>query len=110
MKNLLTTIILVTFSTSVFAQLESSPMDRFDATKKLTETATITWKAVPNVQEVCSKEAQRRGKGKFGYAIDACAFWDKTPKGVVCTIVTRERPNYWDVGHEIRHCFQGNWH
>jgi hypothetical protein len=103
-------ILLVTVSTTAFAQLEKSPFDTFDGTKKMTGTSTITWKTVPNVQEVCSKESQRRGKGKFGYAIDACAFWDQTPKGHVCTIITKPKPNYWDLGHEVRHCFQGNWH
>ena len=102
--------ILAIFSTSAIAQLEKGPLDTFDATRKLTETSTITWRAVSNVQEVCNKEAARRGKGKFGYSIDACAFWDKTPNGYVCTIVTKPSPNYWDVGHEMRHCFQGNWH
>ena len=103
-------VFLTIFSTTVFAQLEKSPFDTFDATKKMTETSTITWRTVSNVQEVCNKESQRRGKGTFGYRIDACAFWDKTPTGDVCTIVTRPRPNYWDLGHEVRHCFQGSWH
>jgi hypothetical protein len=111
MKKAIAVLVLGLVAPSVaLSQLEKSPMDRFDGRKKLTETSYITWKTVPNVQQVCSAEAVKRGKGSFGYAIDACAFWDKTPNGFVCTIVTRERPNYWDLGHEMRHCFQGNWH
>jgi len=103
-------VLLAVVSTASWAQLEKSPYDTFDATKKMSETVTITWKTVPNVQEVCNKESKSRGKGTFGYAVDACAFWDKSLSGTVCTIVTKPRPNYWDVGHEMRHCFQGNWH
>lgn len=103
-------VFLLVMAPTVFAGLETSPYDKFDATKKMADTVTITWKTVPNVQEVCSAESTRRGKGSFGYAVDACAFWDRTSKGVVCTIVTKPKPNYWDVGHEVRHCFQGNWH
>lgn len=109
MKRLVAVLALV-MSTNSFAKLEESPYEQFDATKKMADTVTITWRTVSNVQEVCSAESVRRGKGKFGFAIDACAFWDKTPKGMICTIVTKPRPNYWDLGHETRHCFQGNFH
>lgn len=109
MKRLLFIMFLMTSNYS-FANLEESPYDRFDATKKMADTVIITWKTVPNVQEVCSAESVRRGKGKFGHAIDACAFWDKTSKGMICTIVTKPFPNYWDLGHETRHCFQGKFH
>ena len=109
MKKLLA-VLLISVSPVSFAGLEQSPYERFDGTKKMSDTVTITWKTVPNVQEVCSKESLKRGKGKFGFAIDACAFWDKTSKGMTCTVVTKPTPNYWDLGHEMRHCFQGNWH
>ncbi len=109
MKKILA-VFLLALAPESFAGLESSPYERFDATRKMSETVSITWKTVSNVQEVCSAESSRRGKGKFGYTVDACAFWDKTSKGMTCTIVTKPNPNYWDIGHEMRHCFQGNWH
>jgi hypothetical protein len=82
------------------------PLTPFDATKNIHTTITVNWRPVANVQKVCEAESKKRGHAGFGYAVNACSFWE----GNVCTIITSQRPNMHSLGHEIRHCFQGNWH
>ena len=82
------------------------PIAPFDASNIPATPLSITWVTTDNVQKVCDAESRRRGKGGFGYSIQACSFWE----GNSCTIVTSKRPSMHTVGHETRHCFQGNWH
>ena len=72
------------------------------------ETMTITWKPVDNVQQVCQTEYKRRGFGAFNYKVDACAFWNFSNK--TCVVYTKKNPTLHDLGHEVRHCYQGNYH
>jgi hypothetical protein len=72
------------------------------------KTVAITWKPVDNVQQVCDIEGKNRGHGRFGYSVNSCAFW--SADGLQCTIITPKKTNMHLLGHEVRHCFQGNWH
>jgi hypothetical protein len=106
MKTVLVIILMFT-TTSVFSQDWTSAEARFDASKVMTEKSVVTWKRVPNVQATCERESKNRGLGGFGnLGVQACSFWDKN----TCTIITSTRPNLHDLGHEMRHCFQGNYH
>jgi hypothetical protein len=82
----------------------------FDATKNMSNQITITWLQVDNVTAACDAESKRRGNGGFGYALDACSFWPPAGGPKVCTIITGKRTDLDTLGHETRHCFQGNWH
>lgn len=68
----------------------------------------ITWKPVDNVNDTCRSEHQRRGLDLPKSRLVACAFWNFTTR--TCTIFTKKNPTMNDVGHEIRHCFQGDFH
>ncbi len=103
MKKLLIALTIV--SQCAYANWDS-PTAPFSTKDNEHETMLITWKPVDNVQQVCQAEYKRRGFGAFNYAVDACSFWN----GKTCTIYTRKNPTMHDVGHEIRHCYQGNWH
>lgn len=83
-----------------------SPTVPFDATKNVTETMIITWKPVSNVQAACEAASRANGYTGFGFAVNACAFW----KDNTCTVITKKNPTMHTLGHEVRHCFQGNWH
>lgn len=72
------------------------------------KTVAITWKPVDNVQKVCDTESKNRGHGGFGYSVNSCAFW--SADGSQCTVITPRNTNMHLLGHEVRHCFQGNWH
>jgi hypothetical protein len=82
------------------------PNKPFSAIKNIHDTVNITWRPVTNVQKVCEAESKKRGHLGFGYAVDACSFWE----GNDCTIITSRNPTMHSLGHEVRHCFQGNWH
>ncbi len=88
------------------AQSWRNPEATFSTKANLTNQTTVTWLVVDNVQRTCERESQKRGLGGFGYGVAACSFWS----GATCTIVTSTKPTMHQVGHEIRHCFQGSFH
>ena len=96
-------------ATNVFAY-QDEPFKPFDATRNVTNKTTITWLQVDNVNKTCDAEAfKRQGRG-IGYAVQACAFWDFKGTTSTCTIVTPKTTNLTVLGHEARHCFQGEFH
>lgn len=109
MNKIIAIALMTIFSTSIFASSED-PHEQFSANKNNTNKSTITWRPVESVQAECEKESKRLGYGGFGYPVEACSFWDKSSINNVCTIITAKNVNFHTVGHEIRHCFQGNFH
>lgn len=107
MKKSLLISLLICSNAFAFA-FDDNPKRPFSTTENEHETMLITWKPVDNVQKVCQDEYKRRGHGAFNYLVVACSFWNNNTK--TCTIYTRKNPTMHDVGHEIRHCYQGNWH
>lgn len=87
------------------------PSKSFDATKNFTSKVEIVWVVSDNPTKACNAEASRRYKDfkGYGYNPEACAFWDEENKNK-CMIITKKRPTMHDLGHEVRHCFQGHWH
>jgi hypothetical protein len=110
MKKILTLLLLIA-ATQVSAA-EEGPLDMFGTSANYTKTSRITWVPVNDVNKACEAESQRRGFGGFGIKMEACAFWDVDPKTKepICYILTPRTVNYWQIGHEMRHCFQGPWH
>jgi hypothetical protein len=109
MKKALAVVLAVT-SVNAFAYFED-PHQQFDMTHNMTNQTTITFKQVDNVTAECDKESRARGGGGFGYSVDACSFWDKKLVGPdSCIVITPKTANFHTIGHEIRHCLQGNWH
>ena len=78
----------------------------FDVKANLVDESIISWRAVRNVQQTCERESRKRGLGGFGYPIEACSFW----AGGICLIITSKKPTTRILGHEVRHCFQGDYH
>lgn len=99
--------LLVAYSTASFAYLGTwnDPLKPFDASKNKHKEVKIEWVIVPNVQEACDKQSEKMGFNPMGPAT-SCAFW----RGAVCKIITSKTPTMHEVGHEVRHCFQGSWH
>jgi hypothetical protein len=83
-----------------------NPEAKFTASKNATDTKQITWRHTDNVQKECEAESHKRKLGGFGYAVNACSFWDSA----TCTIITAQQATMHTLGHEVRHCFQGNFH
>ena len=106
-------LVLAVLASNAFAGIERDAYDMWSLDQVMTTSSTITLlraKDINEVRAICDKESIRRGTGKFGFKIDACSFWDKTPSGDKCTIVVAKRTNNDTIGHELRHCFQGNFH
>ena len=82
---------------------ETGPV--FDASKNHYKSVEITWVASADIQKSCETVFKQRG-ASLTYRVDACSFW----VGNKCTIITKLNPTNDDVGHEVRHCFQFNWH
>lgn len=93
------------FGTQAFGY-QDDPYTKFNASKLSTETMPVTWKRAADPMKACDAESKRVGNGGFKYTVQACSFWtDKT-----CVIITGTKTNLHTLGHEIRHCFQGDWH
>ena len=106
--NALVLLLGISVGTASSAQDWKNPEAPFDARKLMNEKNTITWRRVDasDVQKTCEAESRKRGLGGFGYRVYACSFW----YGDRCDIFTRKTPTLHDLGHEMRHCFQGNYH
>jgi hypothetical protein len=81
-------------------------IERFDASKNVLRTSTITWIDVDDVDKACNAERVRRGKPAYKLPSMACSFWDQT----TCLIITGSKTDPDSVAHEVLHCFRGNWH
>ncbi len=108
MKKALAIFVIAIFATNCMAENWRHPDAKFDARKKSSETIKLTWRSVDNLQQACEKESRRRGNPGFGYSLDACSFWNW--EGTECVIITKNRSSLHELGHEVRHCFQGNYH
>lgn len=104
MKKLLATVLIM--SQSVYAQNWDDPNRKFDMNKNIHREMSITVKPVPNVQQACDTENRQRMGKSFGFAVNACSFWD----GNRCVIIVPQQVSMHTLGHELLHCYQGNWH
>lgn len=98
--------IFLSFSTS--AEKNKYSPEIFDAKNKRKETMSISWMTVPMqmVQDTCDLVSKDLELGGFNYSLTACSFW--TAK--TCVIVTADYSTHEEIGHELRHCFQGSFH
>ena len=95
----LTLIAALLFSSSV-ASAQSYNI-QFEARPNLPEKI-IRWVVVENVSAVC----QNKMPALAGQRILACSEYNNH----TCTIYTGLVTDMAIVGHEIRHCFEGQWH
>ncbi|MFM2007136.1 MAG: hypothetical protein RLZZ09_2791 [Pseudomonadota bacterium] len=82
----------------------------FSARHRDTEKILVRWEPVSNVIATCNQERGKRGKPPYGPAILGCSFWDYEPGDGLCRIYTSLDTSIETLGHELRHCFQGNYH
>jgi hypothetical protein len=73
---------------------------------------TVVWTRVDDVQQTCQDLAHR----KEIFAIRGCSQWRQADGGRVCSIYAppprseRDTQRFATLGHELLHCFDGNWH
>ena len=63
------------------------------------DSVRVEWRAVDDVSQHCTNPNSI-----------ACAFVETVGKETVCTIYTKKTLNLAILGHEIRHCFELDWH
>lgn len=80
----------------------------FDMRKNSPKTISITIESVPaaRVNAACEARSRKLGNGGFGYEVLACSFWS----GGTCHIIVPHRVDMRTIGHEVMHCYQGDWH
>lgn len=106
MKKALFTALL---AVSVSAMAET-PFDTFDVSKFEAFNANVTVRPAKDLQAACNAESVARGKKGFNYKLEACSFRRKEGNSWSCLVIVPERSDYWIIGHEMRHCFDPNFH
>jgi hypothetical protein len=75
--------------------------------KRIMNDIQLSWDIRPDAAEVCAKLSEK-SQTSIGPAPVACAVWTVSKKH--CTIITTANPNHVVLGHELRHCFEGQFH
>jgi hypothetical protein len=78
------------------------------------DTVAVVWNRVDDTQSACQ---ELTGKKEI-YAVRGCSKWNdsQVPGTRVCNVYARLPKNESDtqafatLGHEMMHCFEGNWH
>lgn len=106
MKKILCLSLIFFFNNSyAYTGTWNDPLKPFDAGKNRHQQVNIEWIVAKDVIKECNKENNKMGFAPLG-PLTACAFW----KGNTCKIITSRNPTMHEIGHEVRHCFQGAWH
>jgi hypothetical protein len=80
--------------------------DSFEAMgsdQRLTNKTVVTWELVEDIDAFCKKRNINIPKDNV---VLACAI----PTKQYCKIYTASVTSMSALGHEVRHCFEGNWH
>jgi hypothetical protein len=75
---------------------------------RLMNDVKVRWEVSENVAEVCSRAAQFNTTQAWMTPPVACAMWNVASKE--CVIITGKKVSHLELGHELRHCFEGNFH
>lgn len=78
------------------------------------ETVLVTLKSVDNIRKACDAENKRRVGKPFNYDLEACSFRDAIMVNgeptMTCLILVPKTTTMHIYGHELRHCYEGQWH
>jgi hypothetical protein len=75
---------------------------------RLMNDVKVRWEVRENVAEVCGRAAQLSPTQAWITPPLACAMWNVASKE--CVIITGKKVSHLELGHELRHCFEGNFH
>lgn len=98
--------ILITFVSNVYAENWQNGDSLFDAISKRGDEINVKWIKSENVEALCNKKSVELGYKPFRYSINACSYYSNGH----CTIITYHKTTQHILGHELRHCFQGEFH
>ena len=100
-------ILFAFISVDVFAEsVWNDPYAMFDTNLNERPLSIVEWRVTEDVQKACDEESKRRKLGGFKHEVYACSFWSND----FCLIITSRFTTTHVIGHELRHCFQANFH
>ena len=92
---------------AMVSQTEYADFKPMPPKARVINNVKLTWEVREDVGDYCLSTQKRLGKSQ-GAAPLACAIW--TASLNECKVVTGPNPNHVVLGHEVRHCFEGNFH
>jgi hypothetical protein len=110
MKKIVLTLMVVSTTALAGDPAWRNPEFVFDNSKNFTNKTTVTIRPVADVTKACEAESKRRGNGGFGFNVQGCSFWENNQGVHSCTIIVPNKTTMHNLGHEMLHCIQGNYH
>ena len=89
------------------AQAEYEEFKPMPASARIMNQVKLSWEVRPDVGAVCL-QAQKNKSALNTVEPIACAIWSAATKE--CRVITGPNPNHVVLGHEVRHCFEGQFH
>jgi len=79
---------------------------------------TVVWNRVDDVQAACQQLSGQVTGQKQIFAVRGCSKWNETDRAGqrICSIYApmprteTDKESFATLGHELMHCFDGNWH
>ena len=87
---------------------ELQPFAPAAQTARVMNEVKVRWEVRQNVAEFCGRAAKITTAQAMFTPPLACAVWNVASKE--CVIVTGPQVSHVALGHELRHCFEGNFH
>jgi hypothetical protein len=106
--------VLLSLTGCAVTQGPSLPMSELESFTPVINTARVMnevkvrWEVRENVAAVCSGAAKLSPTTAWMTPPVACAMWNVATKE--CVIITGRQVSHVELGHELRHCFEGNFH
>jgi hypothetical protein len=112
MKYIIAALLVVAFNANAVEHFDTpeNPHEEFSVSHVMSNQIAITFISAADVRAVCDSESRKRGFKGFPFPVEACSFFDTSRVNNKCTIVVGKTTNYHTIGHEMRHCLQGNFH
>jgi hypothetical protein len=108
MKKAIVTLLMLPLMANAQWSFDNSGGRVFDMSKNITKKSTVELKYVePNdIQKTCDTLSRKFGNNGYNHGVLACTFfWDDK-----CVVVVPKKVDMRTIGHEMMHCFQGDWH
>ena len=94
----------------VYGEVVETPFDMFSLEDNVVSNSNITIRVVKNIEETCRKNRRKSLHQITSKNVEACSTWSFSGGQSICIIFASKDIDYWILGHEVRHCFQGNFH
>ena len=108
MKKAIATLLMLPLMANAQWSFDNSGGRVFDMSKNITKKTTVELKYVEpqDMQKTCDSLSRKFGNNGYNYGVLACTFfWDDK-----CVVVVPKKVDMRTIGHEMMHCFQGDWH